>query len=81
MTNENKTEDDLCRHCDGTGTSQPGTATGEVHHDNGGHVVPCVACGKDALRTDWETIDGGSVNFHWREVCAHCGHLSESLFA
>ena len=40
MTNENKTEDDLCRHCDCTGTTQPGTVTGKDHHDNGGHVVP-----------------------------------------
>ncbi|WP_163025988.1 hypothetical protein [Chachezhania antarctica] len=53
MTDENKTEDDLCRHCDRTGTSQRGTSTGKDHHDIGGHVVPCVACGKDALRTDW----------------------------
>lgn len=45
------------------------------------YAVPCTACGKDALRTDWETIDAGSVNFHWREVCSHWGHVSESLFA
>ena len=81
MTNETKTQDDLCGHCDRTSTTQLGTATGMAHHDDGGYAVTCTACGKDALRTDWETIDGGSVNFHWREVCAHCGQVSESLFA
>ncbi|KHQ49940.1 hypothetical protein [Mameliella alba] len=82
MTHETKTEDDLCRQCDRTGNTQPGTAIGrDHHHDDGGYAVPCTVCGKAALRTDWETIDGGSVNFHWREVCAHCGHVSESLFA
>jgi hypothetical protein len=81
MTHENTTEDDLCRQCDRTGTTQPGTAAGRDHHDDSGYAVPYTACDKDASRADWETIDGGSVNFHWREVCAHCGHVSESLFA
>ena len=81
MTHENTTEDDLCRHCDRTGTTLPGTATGKDHHENGRHVVPGTSCGKDVVRTDWETIDAGSVNFHWREVCSHWGHVSESLFA
>ena len=45
--------------------------------------LPCVrpAGGEDASRTDWKTIDGGSVNFHWREVVAHCEYVRESLFA
>ena len=81
MAYETKTEGDLCQRCDHTGITEAGTAIGSQHDDDGGYVVPCTACGKDASRTDWQTIDGGSVNLHWREVCTHCGHVSESLFA
>ncbi|MAB06116.1 MAG: hypothetical protein CML50_08875 [Rhodobacteraceae bacterium] len=81
MAYETKTEGDLCQRCDHTGITEAGTATGSQHDDDGGYAIPCTACGKDASRTDWQTIDGGSVNLHWREVCTHCGHVSESLFA
>jgi hypothetical protein len=53
---------------------------GMISHDDDSYAVFCTACRKAATRTEWQTIDGGSVNLHWREVCAHCGHLSESLF-
>ena len=81
MAYETKTEGDFCQQCDHTGTTEVGTATRSQHDDDGGYAIPCTACGEDASRTDWETIDGKSVNFHWLEVCAHCGHVSQSLFA
>ncbi|QHQ29934.1 hypothetical protein XaFJ1_GM000013 (plasmid) [Xanthomonas albilineans] len=42
--------------------------------DNNTYSIQCRECGRDAQRHDWEAVEGGSINMHWSECCAHCGY-------
>ena len=43
--------------------------------------IKCEQCGKAAHHHNWETVDGGCINQHWRTWCDHCGTRDESMFA
>ncbi len=83
-----------CLHCDGKGyiaaprrtriySDNPGACIepGGYELDNETDVIDCERCGADAIRRNWETVDGGSINAHWRWWCTHCGASDASMFA
>ncbi|TRD15773.1 hypothetical protein [Palleronia caenipelagi] len=41
----------------------------------------CDTCGNPVAVDHWETVDGGSVNAHWRWNSDECGACAASLFA
>ena len=46
----------------------------EVDTDGETSVVDCRACGKNAIKREWESAYTGSVNTYHSVDCGSCGH-------
>lgn len=52
---------------------------GGMELDDDKYECECPACGGVAIRRDWDSVEGGSINPYWSLSCTVCPHYDGDL--